>query len=313
MTDDPRAALLAAANSGDDAQSALRALRHALAWSACAVGSAQRIEVTDPAAIELVIALDDAFAEVDGLLEQVPGLAEAAVAGVEVTEYLNRQAGTLTNLADLITVARREHEALASVEAELRESGEEHTRILGEIDELRRLERLRDALPALREQHESLNRRLEAMVSPVAEAERALYETADKVVLLSAERLADLDERIQQVLAKLQRSEADWAEQDRLRADAETKLRQKNAEYEKLRTEREGVLAALRQHAEIDGDLLDRIAAARDGTALDRVRSVVTDIKASLDQVDAALRDALDRYVRFVEENRKVLPWRDEP
>src|SRR5262249_16631263 len=156
----------------------------------------------------------------------------------------------------------------------LRACGEEHDQILRKIDELQRLKRLHDALPTVREQHRTLTRRLEAMVSPVEEAEQALLDTADKVIVLRDEHLDDLDERTRQLLAKLKRSELEWATRKRRYAEEEEKLLEKRAEYEKLRTEQDGWLAALNQHAEIDRDLLDRLGAAREDTAMDRVHTM---------------------------------------
>lgn len=310
--DDPRAALRAAAAGPDDAATALLALRHALAWSARAVAGARPRDETDPAAVELVIALDDALAEVDGLVRQVPGVAEAGVAGGPVTEYLNRQAATLAELADRIAATRREHEALFAVEEELRACGEEHDEILRRIEELRRLEELAGALPEIREQRDGLERRLEAMASPAAEAEQALAATAHRVLVLREELLAKLDERTRELLGEVRDSEARWAEQRQRLAEDEALLRDKTAEYEKLRAERDGLLRAVSAHAEIDRDLVERLSAVREGGPLDKVHAMLSDVRATLDKVDGALGEALERYDRFVEEHRRVLPWREE-
>jgi chromosome segregation ATPase len=315
-----RAALLAAVNEGDDVHAALRALRHAMAWSVSAVSSAPVPQATDPAAIELVLALDDALTQVDGLVAHVPALAEASMAGLPVTEYLSRQAQALAELADRVAVARREHEALAAVHAELLASSQEHDSISRELDELRRLQRLADALPELHEQRASLARRIEAMSSPIDDvraAEQALLDTADTVVTLGAQRQADLNERVQELLATAARTEVDWAARQRQHADVEARLRETRTEYEKLDSQREGWLEVLRQHAEIDEDLFERLTAVRDdagdGTATERVHTLLADVEVVLDKVDNALRDMLERHRQVADDNHRVLPWRDEP
>ncbi|MCP2167289.1 coiled-coil domain-containing protein [Goodfellowiella coeruleoviolacea] len=310
--DDPRAALRAAAAGPDDAATALLALRHALAWAARALATDRPHAATDPAAVELVIAVDDALTEVDELVRQVPDVAEAGVAGTPVTEYLNQQAEALAELADRVAVTRREHEALFAVEAELRACGAEHDEIQRHVAELHRLERLARDLPAIRDQRDSLARRLATMRSPVAEAEDALAATAHEVLVLREELLANLDTRTQELLRQVRDVEARWADQRRRLAEDESRLRDKVAEYEKLRTERDGLLRAAAAHAEIDRDLVDRLAAVREGGPLDKVRAMLSDVRTTLDTVDSALADALARHDRFAEEHRRVLPWRDE-
>jgi chromosome segregation ATPase len=309
VNDDPRAALLTAAEGEDGPHTALLVLRHALAWSARAVASAQPREHTDPAVIELVIALDDALAEVDALVEHVVSVADAGVAGVPVTEYLARQASALTELAARVASVRREHEALFAVEEELRACGEEHDRIAAQVEELNRLGRLSEALPEMREQHEVLQRRLQAMTSESAEAEQALVATAHQVVVLRQELVADLDGRTGEQLERLRRIEAEWAKLHQEYTARTTALADKNAEYEKLRAERDGLLRAVAAQQECDRDLLTRLSAVSEGGALDRVRALLSDVQTKLDHVESALGDALVRYDQFVEQNREVLRW----
>lgn len=309
MTDDPRAALAAALDSGDDAHAALQVLRHAIAWAGRAIATPVR-NGDGPLAIELVIALDDALEQVDDLLAQVPALAEQGVAGAPVTEYLERQAQALAEISDQIAVARREHEALFAMEAELRASKEEHGRIQQRIDELQRLDRLEKSLPELREQHQRLARQLEAMITPVAAAEQALVDLAEQIVTLSTERRQDLAKRTNELLAEVSESEQRWAESMRQHADAEERLATLGKDYEELREELERRLAALRIHARIDEELQERLGAA--GESVDQVRGILAETDGTLERVEQALGEALERYDRFVEQHRAVLPWRDD-
>lgn len=310
MTDDPRAALLAAASDGAGAHSALRALRHALQWSAQAIGDVAPADSGDPTAIELVMALDDALSEVAGLVARAPALTEAAMAGPSVREYLDQRGDALTELARRIAVARQEHDELAAIEAQLRDGAEEHQRLVERIDELRRLRRLHDELPALREQQAALATAAEAMTGPVGETMQALRDTSEHLVTLDAERQADLDARTRELLATLARAQQQFAELTRQHTATEAQLHDKHDEYEKLRDEHANWLPALNQLVEIDADLRDRLAAARDETTLDRVHGMLTRAQTVLDDVDAALGVALRRYDEVLDKSREVLPWR---
>jgi hypothetical protein len=179
------------------------------------------------------------------------------------------------------------------------------------IEELTRLQRLHDALPEVRAQHELLSRRLDAMLAPIEDAEQALLETADKVVTLSAERLAQLGERTRELLSRLELSEREWAGAKYRYADEEARLAAKAAEYEKLRVERDQRVAALQAYASIDRKLLDQLAATGDESGMVHVRSMLAEASAVLERVDNGLRDALERYDRMIAEQRQELPWRD--
>ncbi|MGI5506208.1 hypothetical protein [Lentzea sp. CA-135723] len=309
MNDDPRAALLAAAEGDDGPRTALLVLRHALAWSARAVASAQPREHTDPAAIELVIVLDDALSQVDSLVEHVVAVAEAGVAGVPVTRYLAQQASALTELAERVASVRREHEALFAVEEELRACGEEHERIGAQVEELNRLQRLSEALPRMREQHEVLRRRLQAMTSESAEAEQALVATAGQVVVLRDELLADLDRGTRAQLEELRDKEQKWAELHGEFEHRAAELAKKTEEYVKLKDQRDVQVRALALQQECDDGLRAKLGVVGEGTALDHVRALLTDVRTTLDHVETTLGDALVRYDRFVEQSREVLRW----
>jgi len=151
--------------------------------------------------------------------------------------------------------------------------------------------------------------RLVASSSESAEAEQALVATADQVLVLREDLLADLDERTRRQLERLRKSEVDWARLHREYAEKETELRDKHTEYEKLKVERDGLLRAVAAQQACDRDLLARLSAVSEAGALDRVRALLSDVQTTLDQVETALGDALVRYDQFVEQNRKVLPW----
>ncbi|QIS10504.1 hypothetical protein [Nocardia arthritidis] len=309
MTDDPCAAIRAIVGNGTDPLAALRVLRHAIIWSAATVAAALSGSGdepgTDDAALELVIAVDDAVAEADLLVDVVPRLADHALAGVRVTEYLRRQIDALVSLSDQVAAAGHEYEAVRDVEAELIASGAEHDRLTARLAELTRLRELADSLPELRDMHDELTRRESAMLAETDAAEAALLATAERVGALSAERLSRLGTSTAEALTRLRDTESRWAAVAAQFADAERKVT-------KLRDEYLVLSAALRAHAEVDADLTARLDGAERGSVTDRVRTVLADVQSLLDQVDTALGDTLARYDRINAEAHRELHWRED-
>lgn len=314
MSDDPRGALLDLLSEPDigegASQIALRVLRHALEWSTSAlgehVGTATGPTRTDT--LDLVMALDDALSQVDGLLALVPALAEAGVVGGPVTRYLRRQSAALTEFAGHVAAARREHEELAEVETRLLADEAEHERLVTRLVELRRMRDLAEGLPELRAQEQELAGRLERMLTPVAEAEQALLDTANQVVTLSAERLALLGDRTRTVLETLRRGEAEWADETRTHENAERELGAQRAEFDKLRAARDIRLAQLSAHSAINRDLVERLGPTN-ATALETAGGMLAEVEAVLDRLDGALADAVTRHDELLAKEREVLSW----
>ena len=314
MSDDPRTALrdlLSEPDTGmDEAQTALRVLQHVLEWSTSALGRHLRTAAdrTRTDTLELVIALDDALSQVDGLLELVPALAEAGVAGGPVTRYLAQQSSALTEFAERVATARREHEELAEIETRLRADEAEHERLSARLADLHRMRELSDGLHELRAQEQELANRLARMLTPVADAEQALLDTANQVVTLSAERLALLGEHTRTVLETLRRSEAEWADETRAHAKAERELCDQRAEFDKLRVARDVRLAQISAHTAINRTVVERLAVTG-ATALEAAGGMLAEIQAGLDRLDGALAEAMTRHDELLAQEREVLSW----
>lgn len=314
MSQDPRAALrdlLSTSDTGtDEAQTALRVLRHVLEWSTSALGGHLRTAAgrTRTDTLELVMALDDALSQVDGLLSLVPALAAAGVAGGPVTRYLAEQSSALTEFAKRVATARREHEELAEIETRLRADEAEHERLTARLADLRRMRDLSGGLDALHAQEQDLTNRLALMLTPVADAEQALLDTANQVVTLSAQRLALLGEQTRAVLETLRRSEAEWADETRAHAQAERELHDRREEFDKLRVARDVRLSQLSMHTAINRKVVERLAVT-DATALEAAGGMLAEIEAGLDRLDGALAEAVTRHDELLAEEREVLSW----
>lgn len=314
MTEDPRSEL-AEVLAQDGPAVALRALRCALRWSARALADVTGATAADRdvAALEVVIALDDALDEVSAIADRLTPLTELAVTGTPVAEHLERQVEALIELADRAAVARREHQALARTERELRAGAAEHQRISDELDQLRRYQRLADAVPELQAQQQVLAARLAALRSPAPEAERALLDTAEQVLTLSDERLADLNRNTAAVLGELAEVQRGWARESANFVAQKERLDETVKRYRRLRDLQTERVAALLEYRRIDGELVAAIPGA-DGEFVDArtLSEALERVEETLRQVDDGLRAALEQHGRRVETDLRLVEW-DEP
>jgi hypothetical protein len=309
MSSDPRAEL-AAVLTVDGPAAAMRALRLAIAWTATAL--AEATGAGDADAMEAVIALDDALTETESLAEPLEELTRVAVTGEPVAAYLRHQLDALSALADRTAVLRRENEALLRVEEQLAAAAAEHERLTARLDELRRYERLSEALPELRTQQEALAGRLAAMRQPVRAAEQALLDTAEQVLTLSSERLADLGDHTETVLTKIAAAERDWATEVREHEKLKDRLAANLRRYDRMRAEHAERAAQLAEYARIDAEILaglpGGVAGVPDGPAL---LAALEDAARTLRRVDGGLRAALEEHDRLLATTTRLIQWYD--
>jgi soluble cytochrome b562 len=311
MSKDPKAELTDALTMGGPAV-ALHVLRHAINWSAETLSglSQNPIDALDTAAMECVIALDDALAEVEALAAPLAALIEVAVTGAPVADYLTQQMTALTSLADRAAVARREREALSHVEERLRADAADHDRLTTSLDELRRHERLADALPELRAQEEQLAARMAEMRGPIRDAEQALAETARQVVTLSTERLADISEQTSALLTEIDQKEREWAGEVQEHGKLKAELAKNISRYETLKAERTEQVVALQEYCRVDGELMNSLPGS-DGDVPDgqTLRRALDSVATTLRDVDDGLRAALARHDELLRQNRRLIGW----
>jgi uncharacterized membrane-anchored protein YhcB (DUF1043 family) len=320
MTDDPKARL-AATLTANGPEAALGALECALAWAAQELPGT---DASDPETVfDTVVALDRALVQVDGVVAVARALLPSAPTGPKVQQRLVERLAELDRLRHEVAAARVELERHLSSEAELRDLTADHSRVTGELAELARLEQLADELPAIREQHTALEKRLGESAEQAAGVEHDLQETAGGLLLLSEERYALLAPGVAQTLAEA------TAAQDRL-ATARRELAAYTGEltaavkgFEELRGLRDARLEALRIYRRLDQELIDGLVTA-DGTeadevvdkdtepaGLERAKAAMAEIEQRLTEVDAVLTSVLNDHTRTYEKAHRALGWSD--
>ncbi|MEV0768692.1 hypothetical protein [Nocardia salmonicida] len=285
----------------------VRALEQAIDWSAAIVADAlahraHHRDSADQAALDLLIALDDALDRIGDLTDRLPDLASAAMSGAEVAEVLARRADVLRARTAELATARADFARLAEAEAELMAAGTEYERIKGRIAELNRLRALAAELPALREQQQALLGKEADLVVATDELERDMTSTSERVLTLALDQQARLSSHLTELLTQIQTIEIGNAETagqcEQARAQAQT-LRDDHAEQ----------VAELAIHAGISMQLLDQLGGVADSSALARVEALVTEASDLLRRVDSGLGTALRRYDELRTRDHQVLTW----
>ncbi|MGW6698223.1 hypothetical protein [Nocardia sp. NPDC055049] len=284
----------------------LQALGKAIAGSAATmaavVTASASVSGSDPSTLDLLIAVDDALSRVDELVEQIPVLVDAVLAGPAVARTLDRKTAALTEAAERVAGARRTYDTLRSTEDELVALGAEHERITRRLAELDRLRALSAELPALREQQQKLLGRNEALIADTERAEQAVLDAAENVVVLSAQCQALLTERASAAIDELRVLEARWADLNREYLEAERKV-------DVLRGEHRVRTAALAAHCDVDRDLLARLSRVADAGVLAGVGETLADAQSLLESADQGLGRALIRYDEIRAGTRAELSW----
>ncbi|MGV9680898.1 hypothetical protein ACWDSJ_36985 [Nocardia sp. NPDC003482] len=314
---DPRVMIQDIVTDDADRCAGLRVLQYAIEWSAATVAAALADAEADSAAVEVVIALDDALGGVDQLVGNVTALADTALIGEPVRVYLEEKVTALTVLSEQLTLARLELQSAEEAADELAASSVEYERLSSRLGELSRLRELSEALPEVREQYDRLIQHHDAMIDETAEAEQALRDTAEQLVTLSTQRRATLDERTRAALEQIQRGESDRIAAAQRCADAATELAQ-------LRDLHASRIAALQAYASANNEVLQRLIridddadgnesiGQRDGSVLETARRILGQVQSSLERVDGELGRALKDYDEATQAHRKVIPWRDD-
>ncbi|MFE1596839.1 hypothetical protein [Nocardia sp. NPDC058705] len=288
---------------------ALRALGEAIAGSVATVAAAAvpSMPGSDPSTLELLIALDDALSRVDELVAQVPVVVDAALAGPAVARTLDRKSAALAVAAEQVACARRTYDNLRATEEELVALGAEHEQITRRLAELDRLRALSAELPALREQQRELLGRNAALIAATEQAEQAMFEAAESVVVLSTQCQELLAEKTCAAVDELRVLEARWSDLNRDYLEAEKKV-------DVLRDEHRVRTAALAAHCEVDQDLLARLSrvalsGSADSGVLSGVGETLADAQSLLESVDQGLGRALVRYDEIRTSARAELAW----
>lgn len=284
----------------------------------CATASGENGAVS---AFDAVCLLDDAMDQLRAMQTAIPALLAAARPGAAVAADMTARAAELAALADQVSAARRELDVRRTREQETLARLADLTALREQVDELRRRERLADALQELNEQRQVIEQRLTLLRQLTEHQETTIGASAGEVVRLAEERRQLLAPIVRDALAQagetlraLEEEEARTrAEQARLTA-AEEHLAAARQRTAQLTAEHEGRLAQLAVHAQVDSSLAAALPPGGNTGTQDTVgqlRGLLDGIVTQLGDVDGALTDALASAQADHDREHAALGWTD--
>jgi hypothetical protein len=293
----------------DDTTAALSALGVSLRKAAAAL--AQAPDDDGVAALGWLYDLFDALEEVPALAAEAPRLVAVARPGQRPAEQLDRLLAELTTLHARLRDDRAALKRLAAAEDDLREGLEDHAELRERIAELRRLERLVDALDALSGQQRVVDERLQVLRDRDGSAERTLTADCDTLVRLTEEQLDALGSRTREVLHLADERGRQLAAQERELARVTSDLDELGRRLDAVRAELGERIPQLERYARADRELAEALSAwdrvdgdaradrfAKGPTVLERARADAAEVEQRLAAIDRVLREALEQGER---------------
>jgi septal ring factor EnvC (AmiA/AmiB activator) len=272
-------------------------------------------------AIEAVCLLDDAMGQLRAMQTAIPALLAAARPGPAVAADVEARAAELAALADQVSATRRELDLLQAREQETLTRLADLNALREQVGELRRRERLADALGELNEQRQVIEQRLTLLRQLTEHPETTIGVSADEIIRLAGERRELLAPHVRDALAQTEETLRALAEEEtRARTEQErlttaqehlAMARQRTAQ---LTAEHEGRLAQLATHTRADSALAAALSPGGNAGAEDPVgqlRDLLDGITTQLGDVDGALRDALASAQAAHDGEHAVLGWTD--
>lgn len=313
MTSDPRAALAAALTEGGPTASLL-ALRYAAEWAARTV--LDEVRADDVAALECVIALDDALPSVGELMGQVPELVMLASAGSSVGNKLIASAAKLKRQRDALTAERAALESVRDLSARLAEVEAERERLRGEIERAERTARIERELPALRQTLAELTAAVSAADGGAASADavlQGLIAAGRRLAGLTEEQRLILDLDNEKVAAKVVDVTAVVEQALARRGELAAELETRDREADELRAAEEKTLPGLRARRQADAELVAALLTVESAgqqaaplSALERIQAEFAELEQRVDSVEGRLTPLLRQHQRAYEEARQI-------
>jgi hypothetical protein len=329
LSDDPTAAISALLEQPGPT-AALAVLRYAADWSARTVLMAAHDD--DTAALECVIALDEALPPISELMGRAPELVKLASAGRSAGELLAAAEAEFARQRAELTAERGRLEAARELRTRLAEVEAERDRLRADIERLERTRLIERELPALRGRLAEVAAAVSAAVSAAesgAESGAASGEEGERVVrglLTAAGQLRELTEAQRSLLAagnaqlvSAVKAAADAAGRELARRDeltAELETRQREADQ--LRIEYQRNLPGLRARQQADQELVGGLAAGglpagkageageAGEAAVARVRTELSELEQRLENVEGLLKPLLQQHAQAYEQARQV-------
>lgn len=271
-------------------------------------------------AIEAVCLLDDAMDQLRGMYAAVPGLLAAARPGPTMAADIKARTDELAALTERVSAVRHDLELLQAREQATLARLAELTELREQVDELRRRERLADALQELNGQRQVIEQRLTLLRQMTEHQEATIGASAGEVLTLAQDLRALLAPDVRDALARAdetlqalaEEEERARAEHERLTAARErlASARQRTAQ---LAAEREGTLAQLAAHAQADSALAAALSAAGNaadaGDPVGQLHAALDGIAAQLGEIDGVLTEALASTQAAYDREHAVLGW----
>lgn len=299
---------------GEASGRTLRIIREAIAGG----------ETSPMSPIEAVFLFDDALGPLRDLLVAVPELLAAAKAG-PVRADIQARTDELARLARQLGEARRELDAATAAQQETSARLAELETLRVEVAELRRREQLAAVLSELEEQRDVVEQRLAVLRELTDQPEKVIAAGTGELVVLAGQRRSLLAGRTGDTLAAADEALRSLAhEEDQARAGqerldtAQRRLTEAQERRVRLEAEHNGLLAQLAAHAKAEGAIAAALApsAGRAAAAADPVgqlQATLDGITSQLDEVDTALREALNSSQTDYNREHEVLGWADQP
>jgi chromosome segregation ATPase len=303
--------------SQTDDSAPLDALRQALRNTAASmsnVTSRAAAPGQDVTALRIIISLDDALEQVAPVADLLAQVSAVAVPGDPVEQHLTSRMSDLGRLRDDVARTRSLHDRLGETEEQHRRLDAEREQLEQRLHDLRAVERRVADLPRMREQERTLADRLKQMSEEFDEADEALLATADQVLLIGRERLAEARDRTRRTLEEVAETESLWAVERRRFLDGNARLLQLRARLEQL-DEALDTLPALEEHLRADDELAEALSrSAQRPVAADAegVRAAFEPVRTLLADVDERLRHMLRTRKQFDEQAGRILSYADE-
>lgn len=264
----------------------------------------------DVAAINCVLAMEDALGDLSDLLGLVPSLLDIASLGPRVDERVAARCHEVERQHAELMRQRAALDADRELAGQLDQIKAEQEQIAGRIADLTRVKQITEELPALR----ATLRTLEQSTTTAQETE-AEQVSAD--LTAAARALASLTERQRSAVGAelsamtdaVETAVRQTAEQREQLADLKDRLAAQIAEAQELKNATDTDLPALQLHVQADAELvsgLDNAGLGNGDLRVDRVKGALADVAQRLADLDTNLRPLLIAHARAYEQARQI-------
>jgi hypothetical protein len=289
-------------------ESKLQVLRRAAADTAATL--LKDVGDDDVAAINCVLALEDALRDLNGLLGLVPSLLEIAALGSRVEERVIARRDEVERQRAELTVERAALEADRELSRQLDEIKAEKDQIAAKIAELQRVKLIMGELPALR----ATVRTLEETVTTAQESDASqitvdLTAAVGAISGLSKHQGSAVSEELSGTAQELEAATKQTAQQRQQLAQMKDQLAGQIAEARELKAAADNELPAIQLYLQADADLLSGLEAAEignGGTRVSRVKESLAEITQRLADLDTKLKPLLIAHARAYEQALQV-------